>query len=361
MYSGYSGCRRFWVLKVSRRRGVRALSPTPPSPSPPGGRREKMRHPPRRRFARASPLRRSFRPLARVIRVSRRFVSRTKMEPSVVPRLPRKKHHNTLPVHVMTRLRSAVSSKSGTARGRRNLVTSTYAGATVGMTPMLLRKSARRVERRLAPPTRAPQRCLLPHRPNDDAHRMAAHMPHWSVGWTRGQVTVARPSPNARARTASRGASRSTGRGAVRGAGRVMGAGDAPGRRARARDDAPAADATAADDADRQQAVGAARATARGIARRDATAPVARRVNARGATPVARATDVCIMRARGGWYGARATRAARATRPGLHPYSSEAAEATAANRRRIFAFAGRRDESETRKRRPSQHARCSRK
>lgn len=239
-----------------------------------------------------------------------------------MPRLPRKKHHNTLPVHVMTRLRSAVSSKSGTARGRRNLVTSTYAGATVGMTPVLLRKSARRVERRLAPPTRAPQRCLLPHRPNDDAHRMAAHMPHWSVGWMRGQVTVARPSPNARARTASRGASRSAGRGAVRGAvrgaGRAMGAGGAPGRRARARDDAPAADATAADDAaDRQQAVGAARATARGIPRRDATAPVARRVNARGATPVARATDVCIMRARaeGGMARARPAPPAPPARP----------------------------------------------
>ena len=243
------------------------------------------------------------------------------------------------------------------------MVTSTYAGATVGMTPMLLRKSARRVERRLAPPTRAPQRCLLPHRPNDDAHRMAAHMPHWSVGWMRGQVTVASPSPNARGAVRSRSAGRGAGRGAVHGAGRAIGAGDAPGRRARARDDAPAADATAADDADRQQAVGAAaRATARGIPRRDATAPVARRVAARGATPVARAADVDIMRARaeGGMAGARPARPAPPA-PDSARTPPKPQKATAANRRRIFAFVGRRDESGTRKRRPSQHERCSRK
>ena len=196
------------------------------------------------------------------------------------------------------------------------MVTSTYAGATVGMTPVLLRKSARRVERRLAPPTRAPQRCLLPHRPNDDAHRMAAHMPHWSVGWMRGQVTVASPSPNARGAVRSRSAGRGAGRGAVHGAGRAIGAGDAPGRRARARDDAPAADATAADDADRQYpAVGAARAIARGIPPRDATAPVARRVAARGATPVTRATEVCIMRARAEGGMARARPANRTRTP----------------------------------------------
>ena len=227
------------------------------------------------------------------------------MEPKTVPTLPRKKHHNTLPVHVTTRRRSAVSSKSGTARGRRNFVTSVYAGAAVGMTPTLLRKRARRVERRLAPPTRAPHRCLLPHRPNDDAHRMAAHTPHGSVGWTRGQVTVAMPSPNARARTASprAGASRGVRRGAERGAGRAIDAGDARGARARGRDDA---DAVPRDVSHRRAAVGQAKATARGIARRDATAPFARRVEARdanatrGTMSVTRATDVGIMLARAG-------------------------------------------------------------
>ena len=58
-----------------------------------------------------------------------------KTEPIVVPSAPTKKHQSTRPVQVMTLLKSAVSSSSGTASGNRNAMTTSYAGAWFGMTP----------------------------------------------------------------------------------------------------------------------------------------------------------------------------------------------------------------------------------
>ena len=217
-------------------------------------------------------------------------------------------------------------------RGRRRL----------RMTPTLLRKRARRwrggSRRRRARPIKL---LVAPQAERRRAQDGGPHAPRIG-GLDEGPGDGRESSPNARARTAPPRARRVAGRKAGCGAGCGAGdrRGDARGARARGRDDA---DAVPRDVSHRRAAVGQAKATARGIARRDATAPFARRVEARdanatrGTMSVTRATDVGIMLARAGVVAdSRARRAAR-TAP-ESPVSSPRS-------RRSFACVGRRDES----------------
>jgi|MDSW01.1.fsa_nt_gb hypothetical protein len=67
------------------------------------------------------------------------------------------------PTHRM----SAVRSRSGTASGSKNFVTTTYGGADVGITPRFDARSAASVARSGGPPIAAPHRFFPPHSPND--------------------------------------------------------------------------------------------------------------------------------------------------------------------------------------------------